>query len=327
MDSTFSNLIRFNQSGGIIWSVPNDYPQIATADGGVIGYSGITYDSQGRATGQVGSVPLQSWHGNAYQYGSVDQVVPTPTNVATTLWAQVGANPSGNSTAARPWYFVLVWQNDFSFTPDYPNPLPALTTDITGFAATIKAAALANLKRAYYGFPVTVVEGTSGTGDDRATVLDHQTVSPDRSICGITDSQQFPRETASQVDYIRNMRQAQDALKVTITDSQSEAAALRRTDLIQAIGRGIGTYAAHEIAHHFLLKCCDMDTDPGGSDDPAARATYNNPLCVGGADQSPWTGYWQNPLIYQHWEGPSLQGLNQCLNRGWRDFGGSSCHN
>jgi hypothetical protein len=35
--------------GATIWSVPNDYPQIVTADGGVIGASGVTYDDQGKA--------------------------------------------------------------------------------------------------------------------------------------------------------------------------------------------------------------------------------------------------------------------------------------
>jgi len=47
-------MIKFDRSGNIQWSVPNDSPQIATADGGVIGASGITYDNNGRATGVVG---------------------------------------------------------------------------------------------------------------------------------------------------------------------------------------------------------------------------------------------------------------------------------
>ena len=58
------NMIRCTQYGNVSWSVPTDSPQIATADGGVIGSSGITYDSQGRATGQT-YLPIQSWTGNA----------------------------------------------------------------------------------------------------------------------------------------------------------------------------------------------------------------------------------------------------------------------
>jgi len=50
------NMIKANQSGDVKWSVPNDSPQIATADGGVIGSSGITYDKNGHATGQVANM-------------------------------------------------------------------------------------------------------------------------------------------------------------------------------------------------------------------------------------------------------------------------------
>jgi hypothetical protein len=61
-----TSMIAFGSSGNIKWSVPNDSPQIATADGGVIGSSGVTYDSQGRATGQIANLPIQSWTGNSY---------------------------------------------------------------------------------------------------------------------------------------------------------------------------------------------------------------------------------------------------------------------
>ena len=92
-DSTYSNMIHFNLSGNTLWSVPNEYPYIATADGGVTGYSGINYDSQGRATGQT-STPIQSWTGNGYQYGSVVQVVTVPPSYATSYAAMSGGNPS-----------------------------------------------------------------------------------------------------------------------------------------------------------------------------------------------------------------------------------------
>jgi len=52
------NMIGFDGSGNVKWSVPNDSPQIATADGGVIGASGITYDSNGNATGRVAQVTV-----------------------------------------------------------------------------------------------------------------------------------------------------------------------------------------------------------------------------------------------------------------------------
>ncbi len=99
------DMIRFTRYGNTIWSVSNDSPQIATADGGVIGASGITYDSQGNATGQIISA-IQSWtggeSGTAYQYGSVDQVAFTPPIVYATpsFSSFAGMNQSGNGTSA-----------------------------------------------------------------------------------------------------------------------------------------------------------------------------------------------------------------------------------
>ena len=99
--ATQYNMVAFNQSGSVIWSVPNDYPQIATADGGVVGSSGITYDNQGRATGQTVS-PTQSWTGNVYQInpGQAQQMFSVPAAVATPPYSSfAGANQSGNGTA------------------------------------------------------------------------------------------------------------------------------------------------------------------------------------------------------------------------------------
>jgi len=96
-----SNVIyHLDQSGNLKWSVPNDNPQIATADGGVIGASGASYDSSGNVTAQNASLPTQSWTGNTYQVGSIDQVASAPLNTAASFWALSGANPSGSSTAA-----------------------------------------------------------------------------------------------------------------------------------------------------------------------------------------------------------------------------------
>ena len=72
----------FDQSGGLLWSVPNDQPQIATDDNGVIGQSGITYDQNGNATGQIANLPTYSWPLNAYRLGSIDQIVQTLPDLA-----------------------------------------------------------------------------------------------------------------------------------------------------------------------------------------------------------------------------------------------------
>lgn len=72
--SAGSSMMAFTASGQQLWSQPNDTPQIATSDNGIIGASGILYDQDGNVTGQLASLPIQSWTGNSYQLGSVDQV-------------------------------------------------------------------------------------------------------------------------------------------------------------------------------------------------------------------------------------------------------------
>lgn len=99
---TQTNMIAFDSSGRLKWSVPNDSPQIATADGGVIGASGVTYDSNGNVTGQLASFLTQSWTGNQYQLGSVESVLSAAGRLAQSFWAIAGGNASANGTAIRP---------------------------------------------------------------------------------------------------------------------------------------------------------------------------------------------------------------------------------
>jgi len=74
---------------------------IATADGGVIGYSGITYDQNGIATGMMGSSVTQSWRGNEYaSSGVVSSILLPPVfSDGADFWAVAGGNPSGNGSA------------------------------------------------------------------------------------------------------------------------------------------------------------------------------------------------------------------------------------
>jgi hypothetical protein len=92
-------MVSFDASGNVRWIVPNDQPQIATADGGVIGQSGITYDSDGNAVGEI-AIPMQSWTSNTYQIGSVGDIASAIVNTAMGLWSVAGGNPSANRTAA-----------------------------------------------------------------------------------------------------------------------------------------------------------------------------------------------------------------------------------
>ena len=257
-----------------------------------------------------------------YQQGSVESIWAAAIPTALSLWANAGANPPANYTAARPWYFILTWSNEFTFTPAYPVVLNDLTTDISGSASLIKQLALQAARDAYSGVPVTVPEGSQG-GDARTEVLNEDTLEAPPG-CGSTDY--GTRPWYHKVGYIRNMGEAQDALQVVINNAQDESAVLtQRLDLIQAIGRGIGHIAAHEVAHQFLGLCCAMDANPGT--DPSARGTINATGCNGRTDPSPWTGYWPAPKILLHWEQPTLDALGRCLGKGWRNSTAQSCHN
>lgn len=88
-----TNMIAFDAAGTVRWIVPNEQPLIATADGGVIGQSGITYDANGNATGQ-GTLYTQSWTGNMYQIGSIDRFFVSPTLLATSFAAFQPARPT-----------------------------------------------------------------------------------------------------------------------------------------------------------------------------------------------------------------------------------------
>jgi hypothetical protein len=93
-------MVAFDANGNVRWLVPNDTPQIATADGGVIGQSGITYDQYGNATGMI-PTPTFSWLGRAYQVGSVDQLLVNPLDFALSYGAFGGGNPSSNNAAVK----------------------------------------------------------------------------------------------------------------------------------------------------------------------------------------------------------------------------------
>jgi hypothetical protein len=91
-------MVAFDEFGTVRWIVPGYQPQIATADGGVIAqaydpvtedFTGsiVTFDQNGNVTGQMASPPTYSWVWNAYQVGSVDQVVAMLPFFATTFWA------------------------------------------------------------------------------------------------------------------------------------------------------------------------------------------------------------------------------------------------
>jgi len=105
--------------------------------------------------------------------------------------------------------------------------------------------------------------------------------------CGDTN----PLSTSkSEVYYLPNMEQAQFALNLqTATPPQN---------LVEAIGRGIGSVAAHEIGHQLRLSAMD-DSSVG---------TYNGAGCDGGIDPATYTGKASDGTPI-HWGDTSLQSL------------------
>ncbi len=101
------NMVKFDQSGNLKWSIPGDSPQIATPDGGVIDIAGTAWDRNGNGIAVV-ALPVQSWTGLAYT--SPLKQIADVTNPAATppFWSfgnnylgtsNSGANQSGNSTS------------------------------------------------------------------------------------------------------------------------------------------------------------------------------------------------------------------------------------
>jgi hypothetical protein len=198
----------------------------------------------------------------------------------------------------------LIWENDFTFTPSNPNLISSLTTGHSSVATVIQGEVLQALRKAYFSFPVEVVQGELEqpiAADAYAYVYDHQNLEQ-QYVGGATPG--FPNQglgvhTTSQIGYINIMLEAQKALNIVINSAQDEAIAIGRTDLIDAIGRGIGNIAAHELAHQFLIKCCDMDSNPfiatNSNPDPTqadlnARGAYNAGGFSGKQDPSNWLG-------------------------------------
>jgi len=313
------NMVSFDASGAVRWSVPGYYPLMALADGGVIAttdyVSATIFDKNGGAMGQIANMPTYSWRGNLYQLGSVDRMayppVPSPTiDMALTLCAWLGCNPSGNGTAARPWYFKLIWQNDcstvpwpcgFALYPDDPQATPGLAVGASSQAGVIKSAALSAFKKAFDPYPVSVSEGTPNDGDNRAVVVDGIKSNNDGESCGL--SAPAPGGHESNVYYLPHMEQAQWALNLVIGTFQAVQQAVGNTALMEAIGTGIGTTAAHETAHQFL-------GDGWGMDDKS-KNTYNGQGCRG--DLSPWV-YGFGPI---QWEDVTATALKNKLGAGW----------
>lgn len=99
-DANQTDMVAFDASGNVRWTVPNDEPLYATPDGGLIGESGIFYDQSGNARNQL-TPALQSWLTESYVStgGAIADVQLPQIPWASSYEAIAGGNPSFNGTA------------------------------------------------------------------------------------------------------------------------------------------------------------------------------------------------------------------------------------
>src|SRR5437867_13222736 len=128
------SMVAFDSSGNIKWIVPDYYPTMATADGGVIGLSGpydystrtstsYTFDANSNATGRLGNLPMSSWKGSySLAVGSSVQsvaalfpdILPSYAAVSPVSLGNLtlGGNLTGNGTAVVHTTIGLFWCNE-----------------------------------------------------------------------------------------------------------------------------------------------------------------------------------------------------------------------
>ena len=189
-----ANMVGFDASGNIRYVVPNEQPQIATADGGVIGQSGITYDANGNATEMIPNMPTYSWLGYAYRDGVVDQLVASALASALTFAAFQGGNLGHTGTAVKlvrsTWFLPeeinkTASVNAFFYQTVRANMAPTkialelLVKQRATAAAFKKALDVPNMVVAYFG------HGLYFTGDSGASGLCFGGTTPKRCLVPI----------------------------------------------------------------------------------------------------------------------------------------------
>lgn len=281
------SMVAFDASGNVKWTMPGYYPQIATADGGIIAASGTTFDANGLATTQMSALPTFSWKA-AYQLGSTEEVVSgfDLANIATTFAAVPGGNLTGNGFSLRHHTFgikfcntgtggdgpctSLVQNMSFSYLQgiDDSNYQSACDFSVSSscdngtahpeWVDTIKIEALKAYKAAFANLPAILSNHVA------ASVLNNS-VNPPFDHTAYVDGEWFVKEGPgcphpgdtknpnwSWVFYMSIMCDAQRHLgpygnSTYFTPPFSDSANFQK--LAAAIGRGIGNTAAHETGH------------------------------------------------------------------------------
>jgi hypothetical protein len=179
--SYYNDMIAFDASGTARWIVPNETPQIATADGGVIAQSGITYDQNGNATGKMGSLATYSWLGYAYESDPAQVRMNMP-DFGLSFQATAGGSLSPNGADVK--YVPSKW-----FIPAGiydPNTYPNAAALDAGFYANVKADFSPPTKIAVNLLvqgkaTVTAFQDALATTNTVVAFLDHGLIPPDQT--------------------------------------------------------------------------------------------------------------------------------------------------
>jgi hypothetical protein len=91
------NMVHAAANGTPMWSVPGDYPQTATADGGVISTNGTIFDVNLNITGQM-TLPTYSWYGFTYS-APVSRLAPSANMLQVDLLRTSDGNVSRNGSS------------------------------------------------------------------------------------------------------------------------------------------------------------------------------------------------------------------------------------
>jgi hypothetical protein len=100
------DMVAFDGTGAVRWTVPGFKPKIATADGGVIATddsaSAVTFDQNGNATGQIGNLQTISFARNSYTYAPLQMIAAAAPDVSTdSYWAFADATEAQTQAAQR----------------------------------------------------------------------------------------------------------------------------------------------------------------------------------------------------------------------------------
>ena len=244
-DNGSEYMVGFDATGGVLWTVPNETPVMATADGGVIGQSGIVYDQNGGATGQIGNMLTQAWTFNMYRLlGSVDQVLLTPAAAAFTF-----------ATFAGPTYVIphaTPQEALYNLSTANLTARPqcdALLAQFASMAHEPEATLIAQIKVAANAARDYVYDGPSAD----KTVLDPVKF-PEAASPGVTTVAGWFALRSNQVDYADGLSQVNgSAVWFRLDDWHSWFGGYLSAFLINSTG-GINYYGMGTVMHEILHK-------------------------------------------------------------------------